>query len=78
MKNSSSKYTEGISYFNNEDYTNALNCLKKVSYLDLNYNYAVKYINESKKNNLFWDIKEYEDKYEFQNLKYKYIITKRK
>lgn len=49
MKNSSSKYTEGISYFNNEDYTNALNCLKKVSYLDLNYNYAVKYINESKK-----------------------------
>lgn len=49
MKNSSSKYTEGISYFNNEDYTNALACLKKVSYLDLNYNYAVKYINESKK-----------------------------
>lgn len=36
------------------------------------------FINESKKNNLFWDIKEYEDKYEFQNLKYKYIITKRK
>lgn len=48
MKNSSSKYTEGISYFNNEDYSNALACLKKVSYLDLNYNYAVKYVNESK------------------------------
>lgn len=56
IKNSSSEYNEGISYFNAEDYTNALVCLKKVSSLDLNYNYAVKYMNKSKekiKENIF-------------------------
>lgn len=47
LKSSSSKYSEGISYFNTDDYTNALACLKKVSYLDLNYNSAKKYMNES-------------------------------
>lgn len=34
------------------------------------------FITECKKNNLFWDIKESEDKYEFMNLKYKYSIRK--
>lgn len=56
IKNSSSEYNDGISYFNAEDYTNALVCLKNVSSLDLNYNYAVKYMNKSKekiKENIF-------------------------
>lgn len=56
IKNSSSEYNEGISYFNAEDYTNAIACLKKVSSLDLNYNYAVKYMDKSKekiKENIF-------------------------
>lgn len=34
------------------------------------------FVKESKKNNLFWDIKESADKYEFRNLKYKYSINK--
>jgi len=54
MKNSSANFNDGISYFNAEDYNNALGCFKKVSSLDLNYSSAVKYINESKQK-----IKEY-------------------
>lgn len=47
LKTSNCEYKNGLSYFDSEDYTNAVTCLKKVSLLDLNYNSALKYISES-------------------------------
>lgn len=56
IKTSDSEYKNGIAYYDADDYSNALSCLNKVSSLDLNYNSALKYINESKnkiKENIF-------------------------
>ena len=56
IKASDTEYNNGISYYDSEDYSNALACLNKVSSLDLNYNSALKYIDESRdkiKENIF-------------------------
>ena len=47
LKTSNSEYNKGLAYYNSEDYSNSVTCLKKVSFLDLNYDLALKYISES-------------------------------
>lgn len=48
IQNSVINYTNGMNYFNNEQYYEAISSLKNVSSLDLNYPNSLKYLNESK------------------------------
>ncbi len=42
-KNSSTAYLDGINYYNNDNYNDALNCFSKVNPLDINYENALIY-----------------------------------
>lgn len=48
IRDSNKNYTDAINYFDNEQYVEAIACLKKVSALDLNYPKSLIYIDKSK------------------------------
>lgn len=56
IQDSIKNYNDGISYFNNEKYEDAISCFKKVSSLDLNYTDSLIYLKNSRdklKENIF-------------------------
>ena len=56
IKDSNENYNNGVKYFSENDYIEAISCFEKVSSLDLNYSSSLKYINESRdsiKQNIF-------------------------
>lgn len=48
IQDSIKNYNDGINYFNNEKYENAISCFKKVSSLDLNYTDSLIYLKNSR------------------------------
>lgn len=60
LKDSIANYNNGLKYFSDQDYSDAIKSFSKVSSLDLNYNSSIKYINQSR-NNLKQNIFEYCD-----------------